>query len=58
MDGSVVSNGWKHCFQSLEAGLLMGRIRKRQGAITRLQDYTLFFEPQISKIAYIYHIFY
>ena len=24
MGGSVVSNGRKHCFQSLEAGLLMG----------------------------------
>ena len=30
-------------------------VRKRQGAITRLQDYTLFLEPRIPYSAYLYH---
>ena len=29
--------------------------RKRQGAITRLQDYTLFLEPRIPYNAYLYY---
>jgi len=50
-----------------EAGLLMDGKRDGiwgclivvwlTGAITRLQDYTLFFEPWVSETAYLYYIF-
>ena len=30
-------------------------VRKGQGAITILQDYTQFFEPRIPATAYLYH---
>ena len=61
MSGRVASNGRKGRFQSLEAGLLMGGrmdgieswliLNWLTQAITRLQDYTLFFVPWTFKNA-------
>ena len=66
--GCAAFKVWTGSIHWTEAGLLMDGRRDGilsclilvwlTGAITGLQDYTLFFEPWISKIAYIYHIFY
>lgn len=50
--GSGASDGWK---QGRNCGCLI--LVWLTGAITRLQDYTLFFVPWISGIAYLYCIY-
>jgi len=65
--GCVGFKVWTGCIYWTEAGLLMdGRqdgilscliVAWLTGAITGLQDYTLFFEPRASKAAYLYYIF-
>jgi len=52
MDGSGASDGWK---TGRELKLHYTGMVDR--AITGLQDYTLFFEPRVSKTAYLYYIF-
>ena len=68
-----ISDERKRCFQTLETMLPMGgndaSDEWKEGrdsclildwltqVITRLQDYTLFFVPWTSKIAYLYYIF-
>ena len=65
--GCAAFKVWTGSIHWTEAGLLMDGKRDGifgclmlvwlTGAITRLQDYTLFFVPRVSETAYLYYIF-